>query len=56
MAKERKKIKRPSSTNQHDPDELDKLLADGWEVKFWRYDAIDQCAEYMLEREVPDHA
>ena len=42
-------------TNQHDPDELAKLLNEGWEVKSWRYNPITRCAEYMLEREVPDH-
>ena len=55
MAIERKKISFPSSANCEVPDELDKLLRDGWQVKYWRHDPFEGLTYYMLEREVPDH-
>ena len=54
MAIERKKITLPPSTNCQVPDELDKLMNDGWEVKAWRFDAMTNCAQYLLERVVPE--
>lgn len=55
MAIERKKVSLPSSANCEAPDELENLLRDGWQVKYWRHDPIEGTTCYMLEREVPDH-
>lgn len=54
MATERMKISLPSQSSERYA-ELEKLLNDGWQVRYWRYDGIEMRAYYALEREVPDH-
>lgn len=55
MAKEHKRIELSSVNNAQAPDDLVRILADGWEVRRWSYNPIRQSCVYELEREVPDH-
>lgn len=55
MAKEYKRIENPPLAYGKLPDELERLLDEGWYVKRFSYNHITHIYEFEMEREVPDH-